>query len=236
MDRKCVNTAVVPSGPLTACTAALRWTFPGHQSISNPTRHLQDHLACVRQPGRPRRDPRHLPALASARTSRTPTLVNVAEPGRSVGRAALAVATAAVLVGCASEPSSEAAGSTAPSASPSGVACPEPASAPAAFPAGLPADFPADFPAPPGAGDAVADDADPAVVAVRFPSSAPLRESVQFVLDRLPAAGFQITGGDQEPHEADVVFAQGALRGQLRIARVDDCTTFWLVQVVRPTG
>lgn len=114
--------------------------------------------------------------------------------------------------------------------------CPAPTGAGDEFPAGLPADFPVDFPPPAGARDAVADDSDPAVVSARFPSPTSLRDSVSFVVDQLPANGFEITGGDREPHEADVVFAKGDLRGQLRIARVDDCTTFWLVQVLRPQG
>jgi len=142
----------------------------------------------------------------------------------------------ACLAGCSSDGPSAAEPTTAAGSSPTptGPACPAAPAGSDSFPAGLPPDFPTDFPPPPGAGGAVADAQDPAVVAVRFPSPASLKESVEFVLERLPSAGFQITGGDQEPHEADVVFAFGQRRGQLRIARVDDCTTFWLVQVVRP--
>ena len=157
-----------------------------------------------------------------------------------------AVLCALVLAGCSSGGSAAGPPDDAPGAvladparpGPDGSApaCPVPADDRAAFPATLPADFPADFPPPAGALDAVADDSDPAVVSVRFRSTASLRDAVAFVLDRLPAKGFEITGGDREPHEADVVFARGAQRGQLRIARVDDCTTFWLVQVVRPGG
>lgn len=159
-----------------------------------------------------------------------------AQRGSSTRRACAALAAAAALTACAGDETTEAAPTPVPTASPtpSAPACPEAPAGSDRFPDGLPADFPADFPAPPGATDAVADAADPAVVAVRFPSPASLKESVTFVLERLPAAGFQITGGDQEPHEADVVFAFGERQGQLRIARVDDCTTFWLVQVVRP--
>lgn len=146
-----------------------------------------------------------------------------------------------VLSGCSTGAAPAAAPLPAGTASPGGSAtssepaCPPPTEGRDAFPEGLPADFPADFPPPDGAADAVADDSDPVVVSVRFPSSVTLRDAVAFVLDRLPASGFEITGGDSEPHEADVVFAKGDVRGQLRIARVDDCTTFWLVQVVRPT-
>lgn len=153
----------------------------------------------------------------------------------------LLAASALALAGCATgeaAPAPAAAPTKAgpPSPSPSGPECPPAAAGSDSFPAGLPADFPADFPAPAGAVDSVADDADPAVVAVRFPSTMSLSESVPFVLEQLPAAGFEIVGGDQEPHEADVVFARDELRGQMRIARVDDCTTFWLVQVIRPTA
>jgi hypothetical protein len=153
----------------------------------------------------------------------------------------LLTASVLALAGCASgeaapAPAAAPTETGTPSASPSGPQCPQGPAGSDAFPADLPADFPADFPAPPGALDSVADDADPAVVAVRFPSTMSLSESVPFVLEQLPAAGFEIVGGDQEPHEADVVFARDRLRGQMRIARVDDCTTFWLVQVIRPTA
>lgn len=146
---------------------------------------------------------------------------------------------AAAVTACSSGGSATDVATPTPSASPSasGAACPEPPTGSDAFPTGLPPDFPSAFPPPPGAVDAVADAADPSVVAVRFPSPASLAESVEFVLEQLPAAGFQITGGDQEPHEADVVFAfDDGRQGKLRIARVDDCTTFWLVQVVRPAA
>ena len=145
-----------------------------------------------------------------------------------------AAALAALLAGCSASAPEQAAPTAPPTTpTPSAPACAT--AAPGAFPA-LPADFPADFPAPPGAADAVADDTDPAVVAVRFPSSLPLREATRFVVEGLPAAGYEVVGGDREPHEADIVFARGTLRGQLRIAAVDDCTTFWLVQVQRPGG
>lgn len=141
-----------------------------------------------------------------------------------------------LLAACSTGGSSVAESPTAPASAVGTEAtdCPAPTEGRDTFPAGLPADFPADFPPPDGAADAVADDSDPAVVSVRFPSPISLRDSVVFVLDQLPANGFEVTGGDREPHEADVTFAKGELRGQLRIARVDDCTTFWLVQVVRP--
>lgn len=145
-----------------------------------------------------------------------------------------------VLSGCstgaapAADPLPAGTASPGASATSSAADCPPPTEGRDAFPAGLPADFPADFPSPDGAADAVADDSDPAVVSARFPSPISLRDSVVFVLEQLPASGFEITGGDSEPHEADVIFARGDLRGQMRIARVDDCTTFWLVQVVRP--
>lgn len=103
---------------------------------------------------------------------------------------------------------------------------------PAAFPP-LTDGFPPDFPAPAGAQAAVADGSDPAVLSVRFPSPLPLREATAFAVQELPARGFEIVGGDREPHEADIRFARAGRQGQLRIARVDDCTTFWLVQIYR---
>lgn len=160
-----------------------------------------------------------------------------ARAGRSRALGALLVVAALTACGAGEPPAAAPQPAPpAPSGSSSEPACPEAPAGSDAFPAGLPADFPVDFPAPPGAADTVADAADPAVVAVRFPSTMSLRDSVPFVLEELPAAGFEIVGGDQEPHEADVVFSRGELRGQMRIARVDDCTTFWLVQVVRPTA
>lgn len=145
----------------------------------------------------------------------------------------LLFAAALALAGCSggaasTAPSAPASAAGAPTA---GSSCP-PATGEPGFPA-LPAGFPADFPAPPGAADAVADDSDPAVVRVTFASPLPLREATAFVVEGLPEAGFQIVGGDREPHEADIVFAKGDRQGQLRIARVDECQTFWLVQVQR---
>ena len=147
-------------------------------------------------------------------------------------RHALVPLAVLALTGCSGEAAPTAA---APATSPPPTSAPSCPAAPddGRYPP-LPAAFPADFPAPAGAADAVADDTDPAVVSVRFPSPLPLREATAFVVQGLPAVGFEVVGGDREPHEADVVFARGALRGQLRIAAVDDCTTFWLVQVQRP--
>lgn len=150
---------------------------------------------------------------------------------RSLAPAALATLTAVGLAGCSGgSPASAPTPAPTPSAEPTS-SCPA-ATGEAAFPV-LPAGFPTDFPAPPGAADAVADESEPAVVRVTFPSPLPLREATAFVVSGLPAAGFEIVGGDREPHEADVVFARGDLQGQLRIARVDDCQTFWLVQLQR---
>ena len=76
----------------------------------------------------------------------------------------------------------------------------------------------------------------PGLVAVKFSTSLPLRTAKLFVLDALPKRRFVIVGGDSEPHEADIPFARGEILGQLRISRVDDCRTDWLLFVSGPTS
>ena len=161
---------------------------------------------------------------------RVPRVARVAHQGRSAASAALALLLGA-LAGCGDD----GAPAAVPSAS-STTAGPTCEAAPSTTFARWPAGVPADFPKPPSAAiTSVTSDA-PGLVAVKLSTAVPLRDAKLFVLDRLPRGGFTIVGGDSEPHEADIPFARDHVLGQIRISRVDDCHTDWLVFVSGPTS
>lgn len=62
-----------------------------------------------------------------------------------------------------------------------------------------------------------------------------LNESVRFVLDRLPAAGYSLGAGDSEHGEADTTFNGNGWHGGLRIATLFDCplATEWVIVVIK---
>jgi hypothetical protein len=59
-----------------------------------------------------------------------------------------------------------------------------------------------------------------------------LRESVLFVVRRLPKAGFALGRGDAEATEADAPFVHGSVRGLVRMVELGDCRTEWLLATV----
>ena len=60
-----------------------------------------------------------------------------------------------------------------------------------------------------------------------------LRESILFVVNRYPQAGFRLGRGDAEVTEADAPFEKDDLRGLVRIFLTGDCKTLWLLAVGR---
>jgi hypothetical protein len=145
----------------------------------------------------------------------------------------LALGCLALTVGCSS--------STGPSAQPSAAASPT-ASVEVAAPtasasacAAASADFswpdqvPDDLPAPPGATLTEVQERDGGMTLVTFTTPISIRESVLFLLEEMPAAGYTLGRGDAESNEADVPFIKGDLRGVLRMIAVEQCRTDWLL-------
>jgi hypothetical protein len=62
-----------------------------------------------------------------------------------------------------------------------------------------------------------------------FTTPISLRESVLFVVEAMPAAGYTLARGDAENTEADAPFVKGDLRGVLRMIAVEPCRTDWLM-------
>jgi len=98
-----------------------------------------------------------------------------------------------------------------------------------------PADVPDVIPRPEGVTIQSTDRAKGNVTQVRFVVPMSLRESVLYVVDRYPKAGFQLGRGDAEATEADAPFQRGeALRGLVRMfVTPKECETLWLLAVVR---
>jgi hypothetical protein len=143
----------------------------------------------------------------------------------------LALWCLALTVGCSSStgPSAQPSAAASPSAS-AAVAAPT-ASACAATPTGFswPDQVPDDLPAPPGATLTQVQERDGGLTLVTFTTPISIRESVLFLLEEMPAAGYTLARGDAESNEADVPFVKGDLRGVLRMILVEPCRTDWLL-------
>lgn len=112
---------------------------------------------------------------------------------------------------------------------PTPTACPSPTGGPVTpWPRGVPADLPM----PPGAVVSSQETTSAHVHVVRFSTPLSLRDSVLFVVERLPRAGYVLGHGDAELSEADVPFVRGSLRGQLKLTGVSACETEWLLATV----
>ena len=135
------------------------------------------------------------------------------------------------LTGCSGSDGATATASATPTrsvpASPS--ACP----APAGTDLDWPAQVPADLPKPPGASGAEVESRSDGLTVVTFSTPISIRESVLFVIDALPKAGYTLARGDAEAVEADAPFVKGDLRGVMRMIAVQPCQTDWLMAVAR---
>ena len=71
---------------------------------------------------------------------------------------------------------------------------------------------------------------------VKFTTPSSLRDSVIFIVDRYPKAGYVIGRGDAEATEADAPFVKAGLRGLTRVASLQTCQTLWLIASVPTSG
>jgi len=151
----------------------------------------------------------------------------------------LLVLTAALLAGCsASTPEAgpdSAATQTSASPQPSSAlapkaqACPAPGRPTAAWPQAVPADLPQT----PTAQVTEVDERADGLTVVKFTTATSIRESVLFLVEALPAAGYTLARGDAENTEADAPFVKGGLRGVMRMISVEACRTDWLMALTR---
>ena len=119
----------------------------------------------------------------------------------------------------------------APTATPTPTAssCPSPAKGAAA---NWSAKIPADLPKPPNAHIDESQTTADGVHIVKFTTPTSLRESVLFVVQELPKAGYVLGRGDAEATEADAPFVHGNNRGLVRMLELAPCRTQWLLAVV----
>lgn len=146
--------------------------------------------------------------------------------------AALAIVTTFALAGCSGN-----GGPAAPTARPSfPVVSDEPCPTPKATKPKWPKEVPAFVPRPEGVTiQRVTNEQNGNVTQVRFSTPMSMLQSRSFVLSEFKKNGLQITRGDSEPAEIDVLFQRNeGLRGLVRIfATTERCTTLWLLAVVR---
>src|SRR4051794_13465587 len=107
--------------------------------------------------------------------------------------------------------------------------CPKPS---AAKPAQWSAKVPADLPKPPNAHIDDEETTQDGVHIVKFTTQTSLRDSVLFVVQRLPDAGYVLGRGDAEASEADAPFVHGDIRGLIRMLQIGLCQTQWLLATV----
>ena len=150
-------------------------------------------------------------------------------------RGSLVAAGAALLItvgltGCSGSSGSSAA--PRPSAATTSAAtptCPAPSNV---KPVQWPAKVPADLPKPPGARIDDTQNTSDGVHIVKFTTQTSLRDSVIFVVQKLPKAGYTLGRGDAEASEADAPFVHGDIRGLIRMLQVGLCQTQWLLATV----
>lgn len=146
--------------------------------------------------------------------------------------AALAIATTFAVAGC-----SGGGGTATPTARPSfPVVTDGPCPTPKPTQPKWPKEVPAFVPRPEGVTiQKVTNEQDGNVTQVRFMTPMSMLQSRSFVLAEFKKNGLQITRGDSEPAEIDVLFQRNeGLRGLVRIfATTERCTTLWLLAVVR---
>lgn len=169
---------------------------------------------------------------------------------RSAVVACLAAAAAVALPGCSSQGPANVGGASggpvtraATAATPSPATAPAPATGPLGQPAGCPATgrptkawpdgVPADLPQPPTTEVTEVEQREDGLTVVTFTTATSIRESVVFLVQALPAAGYTLARGDAESTEADAPFVKGGLRGVMRMVAVEDCRTDWLLALTR---
>lgn len=132
----------------------------------------------------------------------------------------------ALLAGCSS--------SAEPAAAPTSPAVAETPEAPAACAPKAsslqwPAPVPDDLPVPPSATLTEVQKRTDGLTVVTFSTAISIRESVLFLIEQMPKAGYTLARGDAENTEADAPFVKGELRGVMRMIAVEPCRTDWLM-------
>lgn len=92
-----------------------------------------------------------------------------------------------------------------------------------------PEPVPADLPVPPTATGTEVQKRDGGVTVVTFTTAISLRQSVLFLIEQMPEAGYTLARGDAENIEADAPFIKGDVRGVMRMLAVGPCRTDWLM-------
>ncbi|MBC7372458.1 MAG: hypothetical protein H7323_00515, partial [Frankiales bacterium] len=96
-----------------------------------------------------------------------------------------------------------------------------------------PAVVPADLPQPPTTRVTDVQERTDGLTVVMFTTATSIRDSVLFLVEKLPPAGYTLARGDAENTEADAPFVKGGLRGVLRMVAVEPCRTDWLMALTR---
>ncbi len=100
-----------------------------------------------------------------------------------------------------------------------------------------PAGIPPNFPKPAGGRIVKVTTTATGVHSVQLVTPVSLQQSVLFMLDALPRAGYKLGRGDAERYEADAPFRTGDLQGVVRlIATKKNCETTWVIAVLRIAG
>lgn len=148
----------------------------------------------------------------------------------SLGLVAVALAAFATACGGSGSTPSTAASAPAPVATYSPPPpCPTPSHATTTI---WPSRVPKDLPKPSNAKIQSQFTASDGVHIVKFTTPTSLRDSVLFVVRKLPKAGYVLGRGDAEATEADAPFVHGNLRGLVRMLGVAPCQTLWLLASV----
>jgi len=155
------------------------------------------------------------------------------------GAFAAAVTVAVLAGGCTSGSGKQAVPTPPPQRTFSASPCPTPSVAKRTQ---WPAAVPADLPKPPNATVTENTTTSDGVHITKFTTPMSLRESVLFVVGKLPKAGYVLGRGDAEVTEADAPFVHNSTdtRGLVRMLATQPCTTLWLLATVKanssPTG
>ena len=158
---------------------------------------------------------------------------------RRTGAFGLALAALAVVAtGC--NGSSHGSASTAASYAPAPVqtfATPAPCPTPTTtIHTKWPSHVPSDMPKPSNAKIQSQFTASDGVHIVKFSTPTSLRDSVLFVVRKLPKAGYVLGRGDAEATEADAPFVHGNIRGLVRMLGIAPCQTLWLLASISATS
>lgn len=142
---------------------------------------------------------------------------------------------AVLLTGCAGGAAEAPVAASSPS--PPRAAATEPSCTPGPADFSWPDEVPQDLPEPPGATLTEVQERDDGLTVVTFSTSISIRQSVLFLIEQMPRAGYTLARGDAENTEADAPFVKGDLRGVMRMIAVEPCRTDWLMAIAQgPPG